>query len=199
MQYIGLDLHAKTFSIAVLDKSGELMWKQTCRTSGETVVELMNTLAGAKKVALEESTLADWAFRLLSPHAQVTVADPRHNHWISRDEKIDDERAACKLAELLRAGLLNPVHHSWSAVAWIDGKTYTAPTAELHILDRVGGGGGFASGFFYGLLSGEEPQDAVNLWWAHGALLTTFPGDTTMATLDQVRAFAEGGSARIQR
>jgi 2-dehydro-3-deoxygluconokinase len=90
-------------------------------------------------------------------------------------------------------------HHSWSAVAWIDGQTYQAPTAELPIYDRVGGGDGFASGFFYGLLTGEEPQNAVNLGWAHGALLTTFPGDTTMATLEQVRAFAQGGSARIQR
>ena len=90
-------------------------------------------------------------------------------------------------------------HHSWSAVAWIDGKTCTAPTAELDVLDRVGGGDGFASGFFYGLLSGESPEEALKLGWAHGALLTTFPGDTTMATADQVRAFAKGGSARIQR
>jgi 2-dehydro-3-deoxygluconokinase len=90
-------------------------------------------------------------------------------------------------------------HHSWSAVAWIDGQTYTAPTCELNVLDRVGGGDGFASGFLFGLLNGEEPMDAVKLGWAHGALLTTFPGDTTMATLDQVRAFAKGGSARIQR
>jgi 2-dehydro-3-deoxygluconokinase len=90
-------------------------------------------------------------------------------------------------------------HHSWGAVAWIDGQTYVSPTAELNVYDRVGGGDGFASGFFYGLLSGESEQDAVNLGWAHGALLTTFPGDTTMATLEQVRAFAKGGSARIQR
>jgi 2-dehydro-3-deoxygluconokinase len=90
-------------------------------------------------------------------------------------------------------------HHSWGAVAWIDGKTYTSPTAELHVHDRVGGGDGYASGFFYGLLNGESPEEAVKLGWAHGALLTTFPGDTTMATVDQVRAFAKGGSARIQR
>lgn len=90
-------------------------------------------------------------------------------------------------------------HHSWGAVAWINGSTYVSPTCELHIYDRVGGGDGFASGFFYGLLTGEPPQVAVNLGWAHGALLTTFPGDTTMATVEQVRAFAKGGSARIQR
>jgi 2-dehydro-3-deoxygluconokinase len=89
--------------------------------------------------------------------------------------------------------------HSWSAVAWIDGKTYTAPTCQLDVYDRVGGGDGFASGFFSGLLAGEAPEDAVKLGWAHGALLTTFPGDTTMATFEQVKSFAQGGSARIQR
>jgi 2-dehydro-3-deoxygluconokinase len=101
------------------------------------------------------------------------------------------------------ATTLREVHstnrHSWSAVAWVDGKTYAAPTAELDVFDRVGGGDGFAAGFIYGLLSGESPEEATKLGWAHGALLTTFPGDTTMATVDQVRAFAKGGSARIQR
>ncbi|HEX9006749.1 MAG TPA: sugar kinase, partial [Bacteroidota bacterium] len=90
-------------------------------------------------------------------------------------------------------------HHRWAAVAWMDGHTYTSPTCELDVLDRVGGGDGFASGFIYGLLSGESPDESVKLGWAHGALLTTFPGDTTMATVEQVRAFAAGGSARIQR
>jgi len=90
-------------------------------------------------------------------------------------------------------------HHTWGAVAWMEGKTYVSPTTELSVYDRVGGGDGFAAGLFYGLLADETPQEAVNLGWAHGALLTTFPGDTTMATLEQVRAFAKGGSARIQR
>jgi 2-dehydro-3-deoxygluconokinase len=101
------------------------------------------------------------------------------------------------------ATTLREVHstnrHSWSAVAWVGGKTYTAPVAELEVYDRVGGGDGFASGFVYGLLAGEPPEEAVKLGWAHGALLTTFPGDTTMATVEQVRAFARGAGARIQR
>ncbi len=101
------------------------------------------------------------------------------------------------------ATTLRDVHstsrHSWAAVAWIDGKTHLTPTVELDVLDRVGGGDGFGSGFFYGLMTGAEPEEAVRLGWAHGALLTTFPGDTTMATAEQVRAFARGGSARIQR
>lgn len=119
--------------------------------------------------------------------------------FIGMIEKVADLYPQVKVVATTLREVHSTVHHSWSAVAWIDGNTYVAPTAELHILDRVGGGDGFASGFFYGLLSGEEPHDAVNLGWAHGALLTTFPGDTTMATLEQVRAFAQGGSARIQR
>jgi 2-dehydro-3-deoxygluconokinase len=90
-------------------------------------------------------------------------------------------------------------HHSWSAVAWINGRTFNASACELDVVDRVGGGDGFAAGLFFGLLSGESEEEAVKLGWAHGALLTTFPGDTTMATLDQVRSLAKGGSARIQR
>jgi 2-dehydro-3-deoxygluconokinase len=101
------------------------------------------------------------------------------------------------------ATTLREVHstnrHSWSAVAWINGQTHVAPTCELDVLDRVGGGDGFAAGLFYGLMTGASAEEALKLGWAHGALLTTFPGDTTMATLDQVVAFAQGGSARIQR
>jgi 2-dehydro-3-deoxygluconokinase len=101
------------------------------------------------------------------------------------------------------ATTLREVHstnrHEWGAVAWIGGKTYVSPTCSLDVYDRVGGGDGFASGFFYGLMSGKSPEDAVRLGWAHGALLTTFPGDTSMATLEQVESFAKGGSARIAR
>ena len=101
------------------------------------------------------------------------------------------------------ATTLREVHstsrHSWGAVAWVNGASYVAPTMELDVYDRVGGGDGFAAGFFYGLLTGVEPNEALRLGWAHGALVATYPGDTTMATLGQVQALAQGGSARIQR
>jgi len=101
------------------------------------------------------------------------------------------------------ATTLREVHstsrHGWGAVAWINGQTFVSPQCQLDVYDRIGGGDGFASGFFYGILTGEPPEEAMKLGWAHGALITTFPGDTTMATLDEVRAFARGGSARVQR
>jgi len=72
------------------------------------------------------------------------------------------------------------------------------PVCELDVLDRIGGGDGFAAGLMYGLITGRKPEEALRLGWAHGAMLTTFPGDTSMATLEQVEAFAKGGGARVQ-
>ena len=101
------------------------------------------------------------------------------------------------------ATTLREVHsanrHRWSAVAWVDGTAVHAPACDLDVVDRVGGGDAFAAGFFYGLLVGTSPEEAIRLGWAHGALVATFPGDTTMASLGQVQAVARGGSARIQR
>jgi 2-dehydro-3-deoxygluconokinase len=89
--------------------------------------------------------------------------------------------------------------HQWGAVMWYGGEQFINPSCQLDVLDRIGGGDGFASGLIYGLISGREPEEALRLGWAHGALLTSFPGDTTMARLADVEAFAEGGSARVQR
>jgi 2-dehydro-3-deoxygluconokinase len=101
------------------------------------------------------------------------------------------------------ATTLREVHstnrHSWAAVLWIDGKRYVSPTCELDVIDRIGGGDGFAAGLIYGLLSGRAPEESLRLGWAHGALLTSFPGDVSMAKLPEVEALAKGGSARVQR
>jgi 2-dehydro-3-deoxygluconokinase len=101
------------------------------------------------------------------------------------------------------ATTLREVHstnrHDWAAVLWLDGKRYVSPTIQLDVIDRIGGGDGFAAGLFYGLIDGRSPEEALRLGWAHGALLTTFPGDVTMAKLEEVEALAKGGSARVQR
>jgi 2-dehydro-3-deoxygluconokinase len=89
--------------------------------------------------------------------------------------------------------------HDWGAVLWLDGKRYVSPTCQLDVYDRIGGGDGFAAGLIYGLISGRSPEESLRLGWAHGALLTSFPGDTTMAKLPEVEALAKGGSARVQR
>jgi 2-dehydro-3-deoxygluconokinase len=91
--------------------------------------------------------------------------------------------------------------NDWGAIAWSReaGLVQAIQRDGLEILDRVGGGDSFASGLIYGLLMGENLEAAVNYGAAHGALAMTTPGDTSMATLEEVRRLASGGSARVKR
>jgi 2-dehydro-3-deoxygluconokinase len=103
----------------------------------------------------------------------------------------------------LVATTLREVHstnrHDWAAVLWLNGERFVSPLCQLDVLDRIGGGDGFSAGLIYGLLSSRTPEEALRLGWAHGALLTTFPGDISMAKLEEVEALATGGTARVQR
>jgi 2-dehydro-3-deoxygluconokinase len=90
--------------------------------------------------------------------------------------------------------------NDWGAICYAEGNFYQARNREnLEILDRVGGGDSFASGLIYGFLAGKDPQWAVECGAAHGALAMTTPGDTTMATLDEVLQVMKGAGARIAR
>jgi 2-dehydro-3-deoxygluconokinase len=90
--------------------------------------------------------------------------------------------------------------NDWGAICYYDGQFYQAMQRnDLEILDRVGGGDSFASGLIYGLLSGKDAQWAVECGAAHGALAMTTPGDTSMATLQEVLQVMKGGGARISR
>lgn len=90
--------------------------------------------------------------------------------------------------------------NDWGAVCYCDGQHFEAkPRKDLHIYDRVGGGDSFASGLIYGLLSGKDPQWAVECGAAHGALAMTTPGDTSMASMEEVLHIMNAESARIRR
>nr|WP_288974507.1 sugar kinase [uncultured Shuttleworthia sp.] len=90
--------------------------------------------------------------------------------------------------------------NDWSALCWADGQIHKARDYQnLEIMDRVGGGDSFASGLIYGLMTTGDAALAVNYGAAHGALAMTTPGDTTMASKDEVEAIMGGAGARVQR
>lgn len=173
--------------------------------------KLWNLWGGEKKAAEVINDIAQYADVLVGNEEDLQKGLGIPGPEVTAKSKLDPSVFFAMIGDVIKkhpqvkvvATTLREVHstnrHSWSAVAWINGQTYQAPTAELEVFDRVGGGDGFASGFFYGLLTGAAPEEAVKLGWAHGALLTTYPGDTTMATLAEVQNFVKGGSARIQR
>jgi 2-dehydro-3-deoxygluconokinase len=97
-------------------------------------------------------------------------------------------------------GVKTATVNDWGAICWVDGTFYTAThRPNLEIMDRVGGGDSFASGFIYGLMHIGDPQQAVEYGAAHGALAMTTPGDTTMASLKEVEKIVGGGGARVDR
>ena len=90
--------------------------------------------------------------------------------------------------------------NDWSALCWADGKIFkSADYKDLEILDRVGGGDSFASGLIYGLMTTGSAETAVNYGAAHGALAMTTPGDTSMASREEVENLMHGGGARVKR
>src|ERR1041384_1443277 len=102
-------------------------------------------------------------------------------------------------ATTLRAARTATIN-DWAAIAGVDGKFYESRKyPNLEILDRVGGGDSFASGFIYGLITTGDPQKAVDYGAAHGALAMTTPGDTSMADKAEVEKLMKGGGARVQR
>ncbi len=97
-------------------------------------------------------------------------------------------------------GVKTATVNDWGAMCWMDGAFHTATHRPgLEIMDRVGGGDSFASGFIYGLMTFGDPEKAVEYGAAHGALAMTTPGDTTMASLAEVDKLVGGGGARVDR
>ena len=102
-------------------------------------------------------------------------------------------------ATTLRAAKTATIN-DWAAIAWYGGKFFSSREyPDLEILDRVGGGDSFASGFIYGLMTTGDAQKAVEYGAAHGALAMTTPGDTSMADKGEVEKLMKGGGARVQR
>lgn len=90
-------------------------------------------------------------------------------------------------------------HNGWGALCWVDGAFHEVEQADIEILDRVGGGDSFASGFICGLMEGRDPEWALRCGVAHGALAMSTPGDTSMATRAEVERRMAGSTARIER
>ena len=136
---------------------------------------------------------------------EVQGVDPHHSELPIESYKRMIERAVAEYPNFIAtATTLRTVRsatlNDWGALCWYDGSFYQANERKnLEILDRVGGGDSFASGFIYGLLTTGDPQQAVEYGAAHGALAMTTPGDTSMASLAEVEKLVRGGGARVER
>lgn len=143
----------------------------------------------------------------LAGHVDVLIASPHDFAAAVGDDfggwakALADDLPALQVVATTRRAVHSASANDWQAMAWSSrtGVLASAARERLDILDRVGGGDGFVAGLAYGLLAGEELGRSVELGAAHGALAMTTPGDTSMATLAEVQALADGATARSQR
>ncbi len=129
------------------------------------------------------------------------LADLHVDNFAAMIERVGAAYPAFKVIATTLRTVRSATINDWGALAWspVSGLVQATHRERLEILDRVGGGDSFASGLIYGLLEGADLHTAVEYGAAHGALAMTTPGDTSMATLDQVHKLAGGGSARVDR
>ena len=112
MKHIGMDLHSTTTDICVRNGVGRIVLQRRIETKPKELETFILGVSGEKRVAVEESQMADWVSRLLAPHVKEVIrSQPRHNRLISGSEDKCDEKDAAALSELLFMNRLKPVHH----------------------------------------------------------------------------------------
>ena len=118
MEFIGLDAHSTTFTLAVLDgDTNQITCGRAEPTSEEHLIAAVSRVAGPKCLTVEESHLAQWVYMTLEPYVDESiVCDPKENRWIAGDDFANDRTSAMKLAELLRQDDLKPVYHPHDGV-----------------------------------------------------------------------------------
>ncbi len=90
--------------------------------------------------------------------------------------------------------------NGWSALVYDGDEFYQTRQYQVRIVDRVGSGDSFASGFIYGIVSGMTMNDAAEFGVAASALKHTIPGDLNHAALNEVVSLTKGdASGRVQR
>jgi transposase len=138
--YIGMDVHNETVSIAVMNSAGKLVMDSILETKAATILQFIQGLRGNLHVTFEEGTWAAWLYDLLKPHvAKIVVCDPRRNALLKEGNK-SDQVDARKLVELLRAGLLRPVYHGANGLRTLKelSRSYLTTSKDLtRVMNRL--------------------------------------------------------------
>lgn len=174
------------------------LWKAA--GGSERAVEVNRRLVAMTDVLFgnEEDFSAALGFEVAgTDHSYTTLDSGNYGAMLA---KVAGEFNNLKLIATSLREVRSASRNHWGGICWAGGEVFSTDMPEdIEILDRVGGGDGFASGLIYGLLSRLPVELALRYGVAHGALAMTTPGDTSMATLAEVSRLVAGGSARVVR
>jgi 2-dehydro-3-deoxygluconokinase len=167
--------------------------KENAQAVNRALVSLVDVLFGN-----EEDFTAALGYEVEGVDEAHSNLDPRF--FQKMIEKVKRDFPGLSVVATTLRSAKTATRNDWSAIAHWDGKFYEAVRREnLEIFDRVGGGDSFASGLIYGLLSGKDIAWALECGAIHGAFAMTTPGDTSMASLQEILQVMKGGTARISR
>ena len=174
------------------------LWKgfgglERCREINREIAQYVDVMIGN-----EEDFTACLGYEIDGADENLTDLDVNSFQQMIKKALVDFPNF--KATATTMRGVKTATVNDWAAMSWCDGKFYSSiARPELEIMDRVGGGDSFASGFIYGLMVLQDPVKAIEYGAAHGALAMTTPGDTTMASLAEVEKLVAGAGARVDR
>ena len=167
----------------------------TSEQAGKVMAELMPYV----DVCIANEEDAKDVFGIEAEGTDITAGKLNHEGYISVAKQLSDRFGFEKVAITLRSSI-SANDNDWAAMLYADGEAYFSPSYRIHIVDRVGGGDSFGGGLIYSLLSGKEPQDAINFAVAASCLKHTIEHDFNLMSVAEVESLAAGNATgRVQR
>jgi 2-dehydro-3-deoxygluconokinase len=167
--------------------------------SKEKAREVMTRLCQYVDVCIGNEEDADTALGFKAEGTDITKGELNPDGYKSIFKQMKDKFGFKYIASTLRESY-SASDNGWSALVYDGSEFYHTKQYEVRIVDRVGSGDSFASGFIYGLVTGMSMPESAEFGVAASALKHTIPGDFNHATLNEVQALMKGdGSGRVQR
>lgn len=167
----------------------------TSEQAGKVMAELMPYV----DVCIANEEDAKDVFGIEAEGTDITAGKLNHEGYISVAKQLSERFGCEKVAITLRSSI-SANDNDWAAMLYTDGQAYFSPSYRIHIVDRVGGGDSFGGGLIYSLLSGKEPQDAINFAVAASCLKHTIEHDFNLMSVAEVESLAAGNATgRVQR
>ena len=167
--------------------------------SKEKAREVMTRLCQYVDVCIGNEEDADTTLGFKAEGTDITKGELNLDGYKSVFKQMKDKFGFKYIASTLRESH-SASDNGWSALVYDGNEFYHTKQYEVRIVDRVGSGDSFASGFIYGLVSGMSMPESAEFGVAASALKHTIPGDLNHATLSEVKELMKGdGSGRVQR
>ena len=167
--------------------------------SKEKAREIMSRLCQYVDVCIGNEEDAETTLGFKAAGTDVTKGELNLDGYKSVFQQMKEKFGFKYIASTLRESH-SASDNGWSALVYDGSEFYHTKEYEVRIIDRVGSGDSFASGFIYGLVTGKSFKEAGEFGVAASALKLTIPGDLNHVTVKEVNDLVKGdGSGRVQR